>query len=56
MAGGLAACEPPRAWPEHDLLLVTLLGPAGAADGEPLPLRWDAGRRRLVTSWTEVEL
>ena len=56
MAGGHGACAPPLAWPERELLLVTVLGPAGAAPDLPLPLWWEGERRRLVLAWAEAEL
>lgn len=56
LAGGRGACAAPRAWPARELVLVTLLGPPGAAPDAAWPLRWDAGLRRLVLPWTEVEL
>jgi hypothetical protein len=56
LAGGVGSCAPPRPWPERELVLVTLLGPAGAPPDAPPPMRWDAGRRRLVLPWAEVEL
>jgi len=56
LAGGRGACAPPLPWPEHEQLLVTMLGPASASADAPLPLRWDPERRRLVLPWCEAEL
>ena|GEM_PF-2309230 len=53
---GLGACGAPLEWPAEDLLLVTLVGPGGAAPGDALPLRVEAEERRLVTSWATVPL
>ena len=54
LAGGRGACAAPRPWPERELVLLTMLGPAGAST--PPPAHWDPSRRRLVLPWAEVEL
>jgi len=51
-----AACGAPLDWPAQDLLLATVLGPAGASPTDPLPLRLEAEERRLVTSWASIAL
>jgi hypothetical protein len=53
---GRGACAAPLAWPAEDLLLITVLGPEGAAADDALPLRVEAEERRLVTSWATVAL
>jgi hypothetical protein len=53
---GTGACGAPLDWPARDLLLVTLLGPAGAGARDELPLRVEAEDRRLVTSWAAIPL
>jgi hypothetical protein len=56
LPGGQGACGAPLDWPRADLLLATVLGPAGARPGDPLPLRVEAEDRRLVTAWASLSL
>jgi len=53
---GQGACGAPLDWPRTDLLLATVLGPAGASPGDPLPLRVEAEERRVVTAWASLSL
>lgn len=53
---GCVGAEAPEPWPAHDRLLVTVIGPRGAALDDPLPLRYDPVGRQLVLSWTSLTL
>jgi hypothetical protein len=54
LAEGHAACAPPAPWPAAGGTWLTVLGPTGAPDDEPPPVRYDPAAARLVVPWGDV--